>query len=171
MHETAMIYGKWFFDKYGPFERILEIGSRVVAGGSLRECACLSSNYVGVDCEAGPGVDIVAHDPYRLPVADDVADAVVSSSTFEHSDFFWLTFMEMVRICKPHGYLYVNAPSNGYVHRHPVDCWRFYPDAGQALTKWAHRNGVELELVETFIGEPDPDIAHWEDFVAVWRKL
>ena len=28
---------------------------------------------------------------------------------------------------------YLNAPSNGEFHRYPVDCWRFYPDAGGAL--------------------------------------
>jgi SAM-dependent methyltransferase len=170
MHATAMHYGRQFFEKYGPFRRVVEVGSMVVAGGSLREVAG-DCNYVGVDCDAGPGVDCVAKDPYSLPIASNVACAVVSSSTFEHADFFWLTFLEMVRICKPGGYIYVNSPSNGYVHRHPVDCWRFYPDASQALTKWAARNGQQVELLETFIGEPDADVAHWEDWVAVWKKL
>lgn len=170
MHATAMKHGAAFFDKYGPFQTIVEIGSMEVAGGSLREAARNFVNYLGVDCAPGDGVDIVAQDPYDLPVTKNYADAVVSSSTFEHADFFWLTFLEMCRICKPGGYIYVNAPSNGYVHRHPVDCWRFYPDAGLALTKWASRNGWDLDLIETFIGEPDPDVAKWEDFVAVWRK-
>ena len=171
MHATAMQYGKQFFEKYGPFESIIEVGSMVVAGGSLREASPEASNYTGIDCEAGPGVDIVAFDPYRLPVADESADAVVSSSTFEHAEFFWLTFLEMIRVCKPGGFIYVNSPSNGYVHRHPVDCWRFYPDAGQALAKWAVRNGHHVELVETFMGEPDEDVAHWIDWVAIWRKF
>jgi SAM-dependent methyltransferase len=171
MHETAMRYGKHFFDTYGPFGQIVEVGSMIVAGGSLREVAPSNSYYLGIDCESGPGVDIVAYDPYRLPVAEDCADAVVSSSTFEHAEFFWILFLEMCRICKPGGYIYVNAPSNGYVHRHPVDCWRFYPDAGKALTKWAARNEQQVELVETFMGDEDPDIAHWIDWVAIWRKV
>ena len=170
MHYTAMNYGKHFFEKYGPFRNVIEVGSMVVAGGSLREVATEGCNYVGIDCDVGPGVDIVATDPYAFPTVSNVADAVVSSSTFEHADFFWLTFLEMCRICKPGGYIYINVPSNGYVHRHPVDCWRFYPDAAQALTKWAARNGYSLECIESFIGEPDPDIAHWEDFVGIWRK-
>lgn len=170
MHATAMKYGKQFFDKYAPFQTIVEVGSMIVAGGSLRDVAPRCLNYLGVDCAPGEGVDVVADDPYLLPVCDGYADAVVSSSTFEHAEFFWLTFLEMCRVCKSGGYIYVNSPSNGYVHRHPVDCWRFYPDAGQALTNWAKRNGVKLELLETFIGEPDEDVAHWEDFVGVWRK-
>ena len=170
MHETAMSYGRQFFEKYGPFRRVVEVGSMVVAGGSLREVANEGCVYVGIDCERGPGVDVVVKDPYDLPMIEGVCDAVVSSSVFEHSEFFWLTFLEMVRICKPKGYVYVNSPSNGYVHRHPVDCWRFYPDAGQALTKWAARNGHTVELVETFMGEPDADVAHWIDWVGIWRK-
>jgi SAM-dependent methyltransferase len=170
MHQTAMQYGKQFFEKYGPFGTVAEVGSMVVAGGSLREVATEGCLYVGIDCADGTGVDVVAVDPYDLPIHDSRYDAVVSSSTFEHADFFWLTFLEMVRICKPGGYIYVNSPSNGYVHRHPVDCWRFYPDAGQALAKWAERNGQTVELVETFMGEPDADVAHWIDWVAVWRK-
>ena len=169
MHQTAMNYGRNFFAKYGPFRRVIEVGSMVVAGGSLREVAG-DCTYVGIDCAAGPGVDVVAPDPYALPTASNCADAVVSSSTFEHADFFWLTFLEMVRICKPGGMIYVNSPSNGYVHRHPVDCWRFYPDAGQALAKWAARNGQTVTLVETFMGQEDPDVAHWIDWVGIWRK-
>lgn len=171
MHHTAMKYGKQFFDEYGPFKTIVEVGSMVVAGGSLRDAVPGHTGYIGIDCEAGNGVDVVADDPYNLPCFDGYADAVVSSSTFEHADFFWLTFLEMVRICKPSGYIYVNAPSNGYVHRHPVDNYRFYPDAGYALTKWAERCGKPVELIETFMGEPDPDVAHWIDWVSIWRKM
>jgi len=28
-----------------------------------------------------------------------------------------------------------------------------------------------VELVETFMGDEDPDIAHWIDWVAIWRKV
>ena len=176
MHTTAMKYGREFFEKYGaPGWKIVEIGSQEVEGqgqreGALRQAAPERSEYIGVDMAAGLGVDVVADDPYSLPFNYGMADAVVSSSTFEHVDFFWLTFLEMCRICKPGGYIYLNSPSNGPVHRHPVDCWRFYPDAAQALTKWADYGGYQLEVVETFIGEPDPDRAHWEDWVCVWRK-
>jgi SAM-dependent methyltransferase len=172
MHPSALRHGKAFFDKYGPFQYIAEIGSMEVCGGSLRSVVHDYSSYIGIDCEAGPGVDYVTDDPYIIPLGSQYFDAVVSSSTFEHVEFFWQTFVEMTRLCKTNGYIYVNAPSNGFAHRFPVDCWRFYPDAGQALANWAKRDGYNVEVVETFIGPPDEDDPQrWEDWVTIWRKL
>jgi SAM-dependent methyltransferase len=70
---------------------------------------------------------------YKLPFADGSVDVVLSSSCFEHSEFFWLLFLEILRVLRPEGLFYLNAPSNGPFHRYPVDCWRFYPDSGNAL--------------------------------------
>ena len=42
---------------------------------------------------------------------------------------FWVTFAEMARVVKAGGFVYISVPVNGPVHRHPMDCWRFYPDA------------------------------------------
>ena len=47
------------------------------------------SEWVGVDLEEGPGVDIVLNDPHKLPLILTLnCDAIVSSSVFEHTDFF-----------------------------------------------------------------------------------
>ena len=85
---------------------------------------------------------MVLDDPYHLPLASESVDVVVSSSRFEHVEFFWLMFNEVLRVFKPDGLFYLNAPSNGEFHRYPVDCWRFYPDAAQALVNW----GVDLVI-------------------------
>ena len=61
-------------------------------------------------------------------------------------------FNEALRVLKPTGLLYINAPSNGAYHRYPVDCWRFYPDSGVALQNWGNRSGYECALLEFFIG-------------------
>ena len=171
MHPSALRNGKNFFDKYSIGGSIVEIGSRGEGGGSLRGVAPVGCSYVGLDIHEGPGVDVVMYDPYEFPLLDGSFDCVVCSSVFEHVEFFWLTFVEMVRVCKPGGYIYANAPSNGIVHRCPVDCWRFYPDAGVALARWAYRQGYPVEVVETWIGPPDEeDPARWADWVCVWRK-
>jgi hypothetical protein len=173
MHASAMRHGKKFFSDYGPFARVVEVGSMIVAGGSLREAAPANCEYIGIDCSAGLGVDLVMPDPYTIPheLKSSPIDAVLATSTFEHVEFFWHLFVDMAWAVRPGGMIYVNSPSNGYVHRHPVDCWRFYPDAGAALTRWAKRCGYELELVETYIGAPDEDVARWEDWVAIWRRV
>ena len=86
--------------------------------------------------QAGPGVDIVLDDPYRLPFGDGEVDVVVSGQMLEHCEFFWLSFGEMLRILKPDGYLFLIVPSAGPIHNYPVDCYRFYPDAMKALAKY-----------------------------------
>lgn len=173
MHPSAMKNGRLFFQRYLPYvaegnqPRIIEIGSQDV-NGSLRQACQDTVDYIGVDFVPGKGVDRVLDDPYQLPFADHTADVIVSSSCFEHSEFFWLLFLEVIRVLKPHGLFYLNAPSNGSFHRYPVDCWRFYPDSGQALVNWSKRNGYNTALMESFTSQQMQDC--WNDYVAVFVK-
>jgi ubiquinone/menaquinone biosynthesis C-methylase UbiE len=167
MHPSAMQAAKDFYAKFaGEFVEptIVEIGSQNV-NGSIREVAP-PSKYVGLDFQEANGVDIVLQDAYSFPLPDNYADIVVTSSCFEHSEMFWLTFLEGVRILKPRGLFYINAPSTGPYHAYPLDCWRFYPDADKALQTWAKRNGynVNVEYKTTMEGP-------WGDFVVVYRKI
>ncbi|MDP5132388.1 MAG: hypothetical protein NWQ54_16010, partial [Paraglaciecola sp.] len=63
---------------------------------------------------------------------------------------------------------YLNVPSNGGFHRYPVDCWRFYPDSGNALVSWAKRNSYNCQLLESFVSYQQ--VNPWSDFVAVFIK-
>ena len=173
MHASAMFYGKTFFEVYcsGHLPEgftVVEIGSQDV-NGSLRQVAPEGARYIGLDFIEGAGVDVIIEDPYKIPLPDAWADIVVSSSCFEHSEFFWLTFVEIIRILKPGGFVYVNVPSNGMYHRYPVDCWRFYPDSGEALAGWARRVGFQVNLIESFVGARSEENI-WNDFVAVFQK-
>lgn len=170
MHVSALNHGQLFFDTYlgsSSEQTILDIGAQNV-NGSLRQCAPAGSHYIGVDFVPGSGVDVVLDDPYRLAFADASIDVVVSSSCFEHIEFFWLMFNEALRVLVPDGLLYLNAPANGDFHRYPVDCWRFYPDAGAALARWGQRSGFPCVLLESFSGYQEEDI--WNDQVAVFLK-
>lgn len=171
MHQTAMEFGRLFFQTYvvqtAP-PKIVEIGSCDV-NGSLRSLAPAGSEYIGLDCQAGPGVDLVLDDPYAFPITTASQDFVLSSSCFEHADMFWLLFLEAMRILKPEGILYLNAPSNGDFHRYPTDSWRFYPDAGRALAAWGRRSGFKTHLLESLIG-PRPMDGAFNDFVAVFIR-
>ena len=171
MHYTAMTNGRRFFETYlagQPSPRIGDIGAQDV-NGSLRSVAPKGAQYIGVDFAAGRGVDVVIDDPYKLPFEADHFDAIVSSSCFEHSEFFWLTFLEVMRVLKPAGLFYMNAPSNGHFHRHPVDCWRFYPDSGVALARWGQRNGYKTAVLESYTSEKRGTEV-WADFVCVFVK-
>lgn len=170
MHDTALKFGKLFLDTYvsaaSPL-MLVEVGSRDV-NGSIRQFADPVHSYTGLDFDAGRGVDIVLDDAYSFPFGDESVDVLLTSSCFEHSEFFWLTFLECQRILKPGGLMYLNAPSNGLFHRHPVDCWRFYPDSGLALARWANRHGYPTALLESFTGRRANDV--WNDFIAVFVK-
>lgn len=150
-----------------PNAKILEVGSLNV-NGCLRDAAEPTTHYIGLDLEEGPGVDFVITPGTDFPVEDDSFDLVMASSVFEHDSRFWDTFVRMCRAARPGGHIYVNAPSNGTVHRYPRDCWRFYPDAGLALAEHARSEGLEIDLCESFVGNRHSDV--WNDFVAVFRK-
>ena len=165
-----MEHGAAFFNTYlknSANLTIVDIGSQDV-NGSLKSVAPKNNQYIGVDFEEAKGVDIVITDPYSLPFENESVDVVVSSSCFEHSEFFWLLFNEALRILKPTGLLFINVPSNGAFHRYPVDCWRFYPDSGMALQNWGKRSGYNCALLESFVGARKQDI--WNDFIAVFVK-
>lgn len=151
-----------------------------IHGGTVVDVGCMDVNgtyrslfpecrYIGVDMEAGPGVDVVAHKSYRYPIASSSADLVISGQAFEHIEFFWLAWLEMSRIVRPRGLIFLLAPSRGPEHRYPVDCWRFYPDGFRALAKWS---GVQLVEVSTdWEDDPEPDSAPWGDTVGVFRRF
>lgn len=171
MHPTAMSNCQSFFTAYSAsfaqhqHVKVVEIGSQNV-NGTLRDTCPANFEYIGVDFAQAKGVDIVLEDPYKLPFEDEAVDVVLSSSCFEHSEMFWLVFLEIMRVLKPSGLFYLNAPSTGSFHRYPVDCWRFYPDSGAALVKWAQRHGSKPTVLESYT-----QIAgNWQDYVAVFLK-
>lgn len=173
MHPTAHANCQQFYDVYlsNPVQkkqyRVIEIGS-LDLNGNLRDIFPASIEYLGVDFAPGKGVDVVLKDPYSLPFSNNEFDVLITSSCLEHSEMFWLVFLEIMRILKPDGLCYINVPANGGFHRHPVDCWRFYPDSGKALVTWAKRNNYNAALVESFTSHQIGDL--WNDFVAVFIK-
>ncbi len=170
MHPSALANGKVFFNNYSHFfssediVTVLDIGSQDV-NGSLKGVCPVQFNYIGVDFQEGNNVDVVLDDPYKLPFTDNSVDIVLSSSCFEHSEMFWLVFLEILRVLKPKGLFYLNAPSRGNVHRFPVDCWRFFPDSGLALAVWGKRNNFNCVVSESYIQK-----FGWQDFVCVFLK-
>ncbi len=147
---------------------IVDIGSYDVNGSYKQFFMHPAWRYTGVDLAAGPNVDVVLASPYRLPLASFSADVIVSGQAFEHVEYFWLTWLEMARVLKPGGLIFLLAPSRGPEHRYPQDCWRFYPDGFRALAKYA---GMELLQVGTdWQPHASEDSAPWGDTVGVFRQ-
>lgn len=168
MHDTAHELGGLFYETYvQPGSCILECGSMNV-NGTLRDFRPAGSCYVGVDLAAGNGVDVVIGPDSRLPFKTEAFDAVTSSSAFEHDSMFWVTFLELCRVLKSGGFLYLNVPSRGGYHRYPIDAWRFFPDSGIALRDWARINQHHIELLESFITQNRG--VDWNDCVMIFAK-
>jgi len=171
MHESSLRHMRRLADNYlkaGEPLTIADLGSCDVNGSYRPLFDRPGWRYIGVDLAPGTNVDCVLDSPYRLPFAGNSIDVFVSGQAFEHVEFFWLTWLEMARVVKPGGLIFLIAPSRGPEHRYPVDCWRFYPDAYAALAKYA-----ALDLLEaTADWQPDAaaDSAAWGDTVGVFRK-
>lgn len=162
MHASSLENMRRCIDWYiGPqtFD-VVDLGAMNV-NGSYRDLFPDSIRYVGVDLVAGPGVDVVLGDIYKLPFDDESCDLVISGQMLEHCGQFWRLFLEIQRVLRPGGKVFVIAPSAGPVHRYPVDCYRFYPDSFQAIAEWA-----QLRLVHTWTDERGP----WRDMVGVFQK-
>jgi hypothetical protein len=151
---------RWYLEDSGKGLRIADLGSQSV-NGSYRTLFHQDVDYTGFDLEPGPGVDVVLESPYRLPAEDASFDLVVSGQMLEHCPQFWQVFSEVQRVLRVGGLAFLIAPSAGPIHRYPVDCYRFYPDAWKAMSDWAN-----LDLVHVWLDERGP----WNDLVGVFAK-
>ena len=171
MHKSSYEHMQRLVSKYLQPDQglqVVDIGSYDVNGSYRTLFQQPKWRYTGVDLEAGPGVDVVLDSPYRLPFSDRSADVIVSGQAFEHVEHFWMSWLEMQRVLRPGGLIFLIAPSRGPEHRYPQDCWRFYPDGYRALAKLG-----DFELLEVHTDwEPhaDPGSAPWGDTVGAFRS-
>lgn len=129
--------------------RVLDVGSQGINGTYKDLFSFEGVEYVGMDAEAGPNVDLVPRDPYDwTELEDDSFDVIVSGQTLEHVEFPWLTMVQIARKLKPGGLACLIAPSRGREHRYPVDCYRYLPDGMRALAKWCGLAVMETGLVD-----------------------
>ena len=150
--------------------KILDLGSQDINGCYRPIFDDPSWTYTGIDLAPGKNVDIVLADPYDWSgIRSESVDVVVSGQAFEHIEFFWLTMLEISRVLKPQGLCCIAAPSGGYEHRFPVDCWRFYSDGMRALASFARLDVLEATTEWTPDDYPDGSQV-WKDSVLIASK-
>lgn len=184
MHPSQYLHMKRALEKYLPADRhleVLELGSATSPGQTRTHRSLfegIDHSYFGVDVrEAGDTVDAVMDEPYTIPAASNSKDVVMCGSVLEHVPFFWASMLEMARVLRPGGLLFVTVPSRGHKHS-PIDCWRVYPDGLRAMAAWSR-----LTLLESHVHYPPPtdenrhdysgiDIKshYWGDAVGVFEK-
>ena len=175
MHQSSLTRMQSFATEYvdcrrGQPLRILDIGSYDVNGTYRQVLDDPAWEYVGIDAVTGPGVDVTVQQTYRWPeLRHDSFDLAVSGQAFEHIQFPWVTILEVARVLRPGGLLFLVVPSSGPEHRFPMDCWRYYPDGLVALAQWADLDVVEAKTYWENEGWSD-DSDDWHDSVLVAKK-
>lgn len=91
--------------------KVLEVGSYDV-NGSVRNLFHTASEYVGVDLDAGPGVDVVAYG-HEVDHEDGAYDVALSGECFEHDQHWTATFENMMRMTRPGGLVAFTCASRG----------------------------------------------------------
>lgn len=171
MHRSSYLRMEWLVNNYVPFLmkgketiKILDIGS-FDANGTYR--AVFDDpiyQYTGMDMVAGPNVNIVPRNIYQWDeIADEAFDLVISGQVFEHIEYPWVTIREVARVLKPSGFCILIAPSAGWEHKAPKDCYRYYADGLTALAKWA-----DLKVQHVSVGGA-PETDHPDDWKNDWN--
>ena len=126
-HTKWPMYLKDLCDKEG--KEVLEVGSRIVTGTSFRHLF-EKSTYVGFDYYEGDNVDVVG-DAHKLSdYFDKKFDLIFSFSVFEHLAMPWQVSLEMIKLLKPGGYIFIETHYSYSSHERP---WHFFQFSENAL--------------------------------------
>jgi SAM-dependent methyltransferase len=116
--------------------RVLEIGSWIAPGQEDIICrktiAPQVLEYIGLDMQTGPGVDVVA-DAKAIPFPDNHFDVIISTDCYEHVDWPREVTHEAFRVLKPGGIFYLTSVFDFEIHGYPDDFWRFTPNCIKLL--------------------------------------
>jgi SAM-dependent methyltransferase len=154
-HPAQQEFCRQVKNRFGEFfrnVRVLEMGARDV-NGSVRE-AFVECEYVGVDCEAGKGVDVVClgHAYEDRPESFDVICAL---ETFEHDPHAEQTIAGMLELLKVGGLFFMTCAGEGRAeHGTRRTGKRYGPEADfyrnvtlEQFWEWIHTGGIRFQEV------------------------
>jgi len=115
------------------FRRVLDIGGRNRSQIDRRN-EFPDHEVTVIDILPGENVDVVC-DAHVLTrhISPASFDAIQSVSVFEHVLMPWKLVLEMNRVLRPGGLVYVHTHQSLGIHDSPCDYWRFSMDAWPAL--------------------------------------
>jgi hypothetical protein len=148
-----------------PGIRILEIGSREVTGRSDARQRFAYAEYVGFDYYPGPNVDVVG-DAHRLSQYFGPAqfDIIYSSAAFEHFAMPWLVAVEIAKLLKVGGTLFVETHFSFSSHERP---WHFFQFTDMAL-RVLFSPALGIECIEA--GASNPIVGRFSAFADDYLK-
>lgn len=161
MHTNSLLIFREHVAQHIPrAARVLEVGPDASPSSFARECGC-PHRWETADLAAEGGqwrddhseATILMVDEYTIPVADGTYDVVFSAQVMEHVREIWTWMAELARVTKAGGQVITITPVSWPYHEAPVDCWRLYPAAMEAVARFA---GLEVELSWWGSLEPSP---------------
>ena len=130
--------------------RTLIVGSKIHEGTDKLDRRTLYATALGVDMEAGPGVDVVMDLEEQTMLGQ--FEHIECTSVLEHSRRPWLLCANLERCMEDGATIVVMVPWVWRVHAYPSDYWRMTPAAIKSLlpaVQWERQAYiVEDELVE-----------------------
>lgn len=112
--------------------RILEIGSREVTGHSNARKEFFNAKYIGFDFYPGENVDVVgdAHKLSSYFADEEKFDIIYTSACFEHFAMPWIVAIEIAKLLKVGGIVFVETHFSFSSHERP---WHFFQFSDMAL--------------------------------------
>jgi len=132
--------------------RILEIGSREVTGKSIARKEFSKSEYIGFDFYPGNNVDIVG-DAHKLSSyfrKEEKFDIIYSSACFEHFAMPWVVAIEIAKLLKVGGIVFVETHFSFSSHERP---WHFFQFSDMAL-RTLFSPALGIECIEAGMSNP-----------------
>jgi len=153
-HGTCVIFGVLNLSKEDiKGKKVIEIGSCDV-NGSLRSFfeSLEPEEYVGIDLEEGPCVDIICNAEEVLDrFGPESFDVIISTEVIEHVKDWQKVISNIKGICKKGGVMLITTRSYGFpYHPTPTDFWRY--ERGDMEEIFADCEIKNLEIDKEFPG-------------------
>ena len=150
---------------------IVDLGSCDYNGSYRPIFARKPWHYLGVDLAPGKNVDLVLREAYHWrELQSDSVDVLVSGQTFEHTEFFWETILEITRVLKPGGLCCIIAPASGPEHRFSLDCWRIFADGFRALARYSALEVLHAHTHWEELAKYNDESNKWHESILIARK-
>ncbi len=125
--------------------RVLDIGCGLKP---YKKYLTLSSEYTGMDESKEVSPDVLAKSD-KIPFSDGYFDSVLCTELLEHLPEPQDTLLEIKRVLKKGGYLYLTVPQEWCLHYEPQDYFRFTKYGIKYLLE---KNGFEVIRIDRIGG-------------------
>ena len=148
-HKKWMPYVAEFGNKKGM--KVLEIGSRWVTGDYFKPYFS-EAEYTGFDFYPGKNVDVVG-DAHKLSTYfsnKEKFDVIFSSAVFEHFAMPWIVAVEISKLLKTGGMIYIETHFSFSSHERP---WHFFQFSDMGL-RVLFSSALGFECIEAGMSNP-----------------